>query len=268
LDFIDNIEKVTSISFRKEIKTIPATIKRYTVLVGIMIVINAHLCFAGPPFGTDDPETVIFKHWEYYISSINMYQSGVWSGTLPHFELNYGLVPNVQVHLELPMNYDYARQRGFNYGYANTELGIKYRFIQETGRSPQIGTFPIIEIPTIRNNEFNNRKAKIMLPLWVQKSWGKLTTYGGAGYWINPGTNNKNWIFSGWEIQYDISTTLTLGGEVYYHSADAENNKSETGFNLGGFVNFTEKFHLIFSIGHSLTNDRLFNSYIGVLWTI
>jgi hypothetical protein len=40
------------------------------------------------------------------------------------------------------------------------------------------------------------------------------------------------------------------------------------GFNLGGFINFTEKFHLIFSAGHSLTNDSVFSSYIGLLWTI
>ena len=65
---------------------------------------------------------------------------------------------------------------------------------------PQIGTFPIIEIPTIRNSEFGNGKAQLYIPVWIQKSWDKLTTYGGAGYWINPGSNNKNWVYTGWEI--------------------------------------------------------------------
>jgi hypothetical protein len=27
----------------------------------------------------------------------------------------------------------------------------------------------------------------------------------GAGYWINPGSGNKNWVFAGWEAQYDFS---------------------------------------------------------------
>jgi len=242
--------------------------KIYTVLFGILIFFNDQLSYAGPPFNTDDPETVKYKHWEYYISSINTFQIGVWSGTCPHFELNYGLVQNVQVHLLLPMNYDYSRHQGVNFGYANTEFGIKYRFVQETDNSPQIGTFPIIEIPTIKNSEFSNGKAKIYLPVWAQKSWGKLTTYGGVGYWINPGTNNKNWIFSGWEIQYDISPILMLGGELYYHSANTKNSKSETGFNLGGSINTNDKFHIIFSFGHSLTNDHIFSSYLGLLWTI
>jgi hypothetical protein len=242
--------------------------KKYTTLFAIWFLLNVKLIYAGPPFNTDDPETVKYKHWEYYISSINTFQSGVWSGTCPHFEINYGLVPNVQVHLLLPVNYDYSRSQGVNFGYANTEFGMKYRFIQETENSPQIGVFPILEIPTIKNSEFSNGKTKIYLPVWTQKSWGKLTTYGGVGYWINPGTNNKNWIFSGWEIQYDFSPVITLGGELYYHSADSKDNKSGTGFNLGGLINPSGKFHIIFSFGHSLTNSHKFNSYLGLLWTI
>jgi len=242
--------------------------KKLALLFSTFCLLTFQVSYAGPPFGTDDPETVAFKHWEYYISSISTFQLGIWSGTSPHFELNYGLVPNVQVHLLLPMNYNYSRLEGASFGYADTEFGIKYRFIQESESSPQIGTFPIIELPTVKNSEFSNGKAKIFLPVWAQKSWGKLTTYGGVGYWINPGTGNKNWIYSGWEVQYDISPALTLGGEVFYHSADTRSNKSGTGFNLGGSINPSTKFHIIFSLGHSLSNAHVFNSYVGLLWTI
>jgi hypothetical protein len=242
--------------------------KKNAVLLCTFILFNSQLFYAGPPFNTDDPEPVRFKHWEYYISSINNYQVGVWSGTAPHIELNYGLIPNIQIHLLMPVNYNYAGHHISEFGYADTEFGIKFRFVQETDNSPQIGTFPLLEIPTVKNNEFSDGKTKIFLPVWIQKSWGKLTSYGGAGYWINPGTNNKNWIFSGWEIQYDFSKNLTLGGELYYHSADTDNTKSETGFNLGGSINPTEKFHFIFSFGHTLINKNTFTSYIGLLWTI
>jgi hypothetical protein len=242
--------------------------KRNVFLFILIALLNIQKSFAGPPFDTDDPETVLYKHWEYYISSINTFQLGVLSGTSPHFEINYGLVPNVQVHLLLPVNYNYTRQEGSNFGYADTEFGIKYRFVQETESSPQIGTFPIIEIPTIKNNGFSSGKTKIYIPVWAQKSWGKLTTYGGVGYWINPGSGNKNWIFSGWEMQYDISPALTLGGEIYYHSADTREGKSGTGFNLGGSVNPSSKFHIIFSFGHSLSNTNVISSYLGLLWTI
>ena len=242
--------------------------KKRLFIFCLIILLPHQISFGGPPFDTDDPEPVNFKHWEYYISSINNHQQSVWSGTSPHFEINYGLVPNVQVHLLMPMNYFFSRNQGSGFGYADTEFGIKYRFVQETENSPQIGTFPIIEIPTIKNSEFSDGKTKIYLPVWMQKSWGKLTTYGGAGYWINPGAGNKNWIFSGWEIQYDFSKTLTLGGEIYYHTASSKDTRSEMGFNLGGSVNPTEKFHIIFSFGHTFTRDNTLTSYLGILWTI
>ena len=196
---------------------------------------------AGPPFNTDDPEPVDFRHWEYYISSIDNFEPDIWSGTLPHFEVNYGLVKNVQIHLLLPFNYNYTVHHSTTIGYANTELGIKYRFVQETDNMPQIGTFPIFEIPTVRNSEFSNGKMKVFIPVWIQKSWGKFTTYGGAGYWINPGTGNKNYSFAGLEAQYDLSRIFTLGGEAYYQTPDKIDGKPVAGFNIGGFINFSEK---------------------------
>ncbi len=241
--------------------------KNITFLL-ILILLDTEFIFAGPPFNTDDPEPVSFKHWEYYISSINNHQPGTWSGTSPHAEMNYGLVPNIQIHLLLPLNYFYTSHNGTGLGYADTEFGIKFRFVGETDNVPQIGTFPLLEIPTVKNSEFSDGRLKIFLPIWLQKSWGKLTTYGGAGYWINPGTDNKNWIFAGWEIQYDISKTLTPGGEIYYHSADSKYSEKSIGFNVGGSINPSEKFHIIFSVGHTFTNDNAFTSYFGLLWTI
>jgi len=223
---------------------------------------------AGPPFNTDDPEPVGFRHWEYYVSSVNTFQAGVWAGTSPHLEANYGIVPNVQVHLLVPLNYIYSKKEGSEFGYADTELGVKFRFLQETDNRPQAGIFPIVEVPTVRNSTFSNGKTKIFLPVWLQKSFDKLTTYGGAGYWINPGYGNKNWVFAGWELQYEFSEKITLGGELIYHTSPEDGGKSTAGFNLGGIINPSEKFHIIFSFGRTVMNQASLSSYVGLLWTI
>lgn len=183
---------------------------KYAVLSGFLTLFIIQKNYAGPPFLKDDPEPVEYQHWEYYIASINTYQSELWTGTCPHLEVNYGIIHNVQLHMILPLNYEYALNHRTNFGYGYSEFGIKYRFINETKIFPQIGTFPILEIPTINNNNFSNGKPQIYLPIWVQKSWEKLTTYGGTGYWINPGKDNRNWIFTGWEIQYDFTKKLLL----------------------------------------------------------
>jgi hypothetical protein len=225
------------------------------------------LCYAGPPFDTDDPEPVEFKHWEYYLSSMDQFQPGFATGTLPHFEMNYGIISDCQFHIVLPMNYNSIRNKEFEYGYSNTELGFKYRFFQNSDKSLQIGTFPIFEIPTINNKNFSNN-LQVYLPVWIQKNWGKWTTYGGGGYWFNSGNNNKNWLYGGWEIQYDFSKRFTLGGELFYRTASTVDSHSFAGFNLGGFINFTDNIHLIYSLGHSITRYKSFMSYIGLLVTI
>lgn len=243
-------------------------LKRTFISVAFLFLIFVRPVFAGPPFNTDDPEPVPFHHWEYYISSINLYQAKSWSGTLPHFEVNYGIFHNMQVHLLLPLNYEAAPHVPTKYGYADTEVGVKYCFLSETDSRPQVGTFPIVLVPTVRNADFIDAKIKVFVPVWAQKSWDKLTTYGGAGYWFNPGTGHENSVFAGWELQYDFSDKLTLGGELYYQSPDAPDAQSAMAFNVGGSINPSEKFHFIFSVGHSLVHERFFSSYLGLLWTI
>lgn len=243
-------------------------VRNVVVVFTLLVLFFARPVNAGPPFTTDDPQPVPFHHWEYYISSINLFQGHEWSGTAPHFEVNYGFVPNMQIHLLLPINYATVPHEAAKYGYADTEFGIKYCFIQETPNRPQIGTFPIVEIPTVKNEAFSDGKAKVFIPVWVQKSWDKLTTYGGIGYWVNPGTGNRNSVFSGWELQYDFTPMVTLGGELYYQSANAPDGQSVAAFNVGGSINASPKFHFIFSLGHSLTHENFLSSYVGLLWTI
>ncbi|HUI09082.1 MAG TPA: hypothetical protein VL221_02080 [Bacteroidota bacterium] len=223
---------------------------------------------AGPPFKTDDPEPVDLRHWEFYLASVGEYAPSASSATLPHIEVNYGAFPDVQLHIVAPMGF--ARSAGAtNYGYSDTELGVKYRFIEESDGSPQIGVFPLLEVPTgDRQKQLGEGSLQAYLPVWVQKSWGKFTTYAGAGYWISPGSGNRNSLFSGWEAQYDISETLTLGGELYYQSPVTEGGSSTSGFNLGGFINIDEHNHILYSIGHSFSSGSITTAYLGFQYTV
>ena len=49
---------------------------------------------AGPPFRTDDPEPVEYKHWEVYVASQYFDFKDGSIMTAPHVEINYGAIPN------------------------------------------------------------------------------------------------------------------------------------------------------------------------------
>ena len=231
-------------------------------------VLFAAETFAGPPFKTDDPEPVDYLHWEFYIASQQQFERQETNVTCPHFEMNYGIFPNVQFHLLAPLGYVHTLD-GTHYGYSDTELGVKYRFVEETEKAPQIGVFPLIELPTGNLNEqLGTGKAQVYLPLWVQKSWGKFTSYAGGGFWYNPGAGQKNWTFEGWELQYDFSEVVTLGGELYHQSADSQDSPSSSGFNLGGFINLNENDHILFSLGRSMSGTETITGYVGFQLTI
>jgi hypothetical protein len=220
--------------------------------VALMIACLPESGAAGPPFKTDDPQPVDLHHWEFYLASQQQFAKYEATATLPHIEINFGAFRNVQIHLVAPMGYVRTEDRRA-YGYSDTEIGVKYRFIEESDHSPQIGIFPMVEVPTgDKARQLGQGRVQAYLPIWFQKSWGKFTTYGGGGFWYNPGSENRNWVFAGWQAQYDFSDVLTLGGELYSHSADKVDAESGAGFSVGGFINLNENSHLLLSVGHSL----------------
>ncbi len=238
------------------------------LLVLILLPIAPSLLSGGPPFVTDDPQPVDYKHWEFYVASQQSFTKNSSETTLPHVEVNYGILPEVQLHKILPMEYS-NNTLNSNYRFSNTELGIKYRFVDETDSNPQIGAFPLVILPTEKNSGDGGKKiTQAFFPLWIQKSWSKLTTYGGGGYWINPGVNNKNWLLIGWEAQYDFSNALTFGGELFYQSAQTKDSETSLCFNLGGYVNFDNRNHLLFSMGHTVHGENTITGYIAYQLTI
>lgn len=224
--------------------------------------------WAGPPFVTDDPEPVELHHWEVYLSSLGVHDSTGQHGTLPHVEINNGAAPNLQLHAILPIAYERAPGGPLVMGYGDTELGVKYRFVQETPTRPMIGTFPLVEIPTgSASRGLGSGHIQVFLPVWLQKSWGPWTSYGGGGYFINPGEGNRNYWLAGWEIQKDLNKYLTLGGELFYITPPDIDTESQFNFNLGGQYNFNEGHHLLFSAGRSLHGDIDMMYYLGFQWT-
>ncbi|HXX35905.1 MAG TPA: transporter [Thermodesulfobacteriota bacterium] len=224
----------------------------------------AGISFAGPPFVTDDPEPVEYRHWEIYLASQNAKDKDGWSGTAPHFEVNYGAWSNLQLHLIAPLAYVKPDDGPSHYGFGDLELGAKYRFIQESDWRPMVGTFLIFDLPTGNSSRgLGSGHLRTFLPIWLQKSWGPWTSYGGGGYWINPGSENKNYWFFGWQVQRDLSKIITLGAEVFYNTPTANGEGGRTGFNVGTIINFTDEHHLLFSAGRDIHGQNRFSTYIS-----
>ncbi len=236
-------------------------------LAAFSLLIFSRPALAGPPFLTDDPEPVDYRHHEFYIAAEQSKTADGRDGTLPHLEYNYGATPDLQLHIIVPYAFHRPTEGSRHGGPGDIELGAKFRLLQETGNLPMAGIFPIFLAATgDADKGLGNGSTQVFLPLWLQKKWGDWQSYGGGGYWISRGTNAKNHWFSGWQLQKDISAHLTLGAEIYHSTEQVSGGGSSTGFNLGGYYNLDEHNHVLFSAGQGLTNINMTNkasSYVG-----
>src|SRR5262249_42205908 len=125
--------------------------------------------YAAPPYRTDDPEPTEFGHFELYTFSNGTVVRGDTAGTLPGIELNYGLIPNGQLTIDTVAAFDSPPSGPMQFGYGDTPISFKYRFIQEDNKGwrPQVAVFPLVNLPTgDEDRRLGVGHIQVFLPMW------------------------------------------------------------------------------------------------------
>jgi hypothetical protein len=254
---------------------------RAFLIILSLIALPHNYLQAGPPFITDDPDAIPYKHGEFYFGSIGTKSKNEFYAFLPLVEADYGAFKDTQLHAIIPLTIykktgdkkegDKKSDQTTNYGPGIIELGVKYRIIHETKSIPQIGIFPLIELPTGDSGKgLGNGKTQVFIPVWIQKSWGQKgqewTAYGGGGYWFNPGKDNKDYCFFGLVIQREITKSWWMGLETFYQTKAKINEHESFGFNIGGGIKLHKTLQLIYSLGDN-TGLGQFLYYAALYYT-
>jgi len=238
--------------------------------------------YCGPPFQTDDPEPILFRNYEFYTFA-NSDGTRVETDTEgPAVEFNWGALPNVHLHIIIPASAIFPSNNpsfapaGMGpraFGIGDIETGIKYRFVQETKHRPMVGTFVMFELPSGNAQRgLGVGKTWYKLPLWVQKSFGPWTTYGGGGETVIRGVPGyRDYPFAGWLVQRDLGKKWALGTEVFYHGPQGlatAQTRPATLLDIGGYYKFRDPgFQLLFCYGHTAIGQRETYAYLGLYWT-
>jgi len=241
---------------------------KFKNLSPLIFLISLFIGKAAPPFLTDDPEPVELHHIEVYLASQSSIYTNSGNGTLPHLEMNYGAMKDLHINIALPFGFSYVGKE-FNYGLSDIGLGAKFRFIEETDNFPQVTTYPALTFPTGNSNkELGSGGFQLYIPFWFQKTFKDWLTYAGGGYGINFHDKHGDWQYYGWLVQKKMNETFTFGGELFYRATNAEESDMTVGVNVGGYINFSEMNHVIFSFGHSFLGKNTFVYYFGYMLTI
>jgi hypothetical protein len=186
---------------------------------------------AGPPFLTDDPEPTETGHWEIYAPLLEAEGRGDDVAGAAGIEINYGAALDLQLTVAVPVAFAHSAS-GWQAGAGDLELSAKYRFFHDKQAGLSIAAFPGITLPTASNGMGASR-VTALLPVWVQKDAGPWSVFGGGGYAINPGAEDRNYWTGGIAVTRQFGERLTVGVEVDRQGADAVGGSASTSLGVG-----------------------------------
>jgi hypothetical protein len=223
-----------------------------TALAAILLGILPVPALAGPPYDTDDPQPTDYRHWELYLFGAGARGGSTFDGSAG-LDVNYGATRDLQLTATLPLNF--ARGAGAHTGIGDVELGVKYRFYHDDAGGFSIAAFPRLILPS-SGKRYGSGKTATLLPLWAQKDVGKWSLFGGGGYAINPGAGNRNYWQAAGAVTRELSSRLSVGGEVTHRGPDSVGARPTTTLGLGAIYRLKGPLSLLTSAGPSFAGHR------------
>lgn len=238
-------------------------------VLGLVLLVGPFApAVAGPPYLTDDPEPTDTGHFEIYAFTQGITARGDTNGQ-SGIDFNYGGAPNLQLTATVPVDYDVPSDAAAVGGFGNVELAAKYRFLTQQNFGVDVAVFPRVFLPSASAN-VGDQHASFLLPVWLEKDWGRWSAFGGGGCELNQGGDSKNFCQAGVVVANQVRTDLQLGVELFHQTADTIGGQDTTSVGTGVRYDLDDHFHLLGYIGRGIQNvdetDRL-NWYASVLFT-
>lgn len=222
----------------------------------------------GPPYISDDPEPTDYEHFEIYAFSGGTASRDGESGAAG-IDFNYGATPNIQLTAVLPIAFGNVPHGGAQSGVGNIELAVKYRFLHQSDFGWDIAVFPRLFLPSASSN-LGEQHTAFLLPFWVEKDWGKWSTFGGGGCVLNKGGDSQDFCLAGWALTRQILPNLQLGAEIVHQTSDTKDGRASTAVGAGMKYDITDNYHLLAYTGPNLQNTAetgRYNWYASILFT-
>jgi hypothetical protein len=121
----------------------------------------------------------------------------------------------------------------------------------ETRERPQAAFYPILEVSS------SGEKPRTLLPVWLQKSFGRWTAYGGGGFQLDSNPGARGSFFAGAALLDKLRDGVTVGAEVFRETASRTNEAPQSGFNVGIIRDIGQHHAMLLSVGRSFSGRNL-----------
>jgi len=102
----------------------------------------------------------------------------------------------------------------------------------------------------------------VFVPIWLQRDFGKWSTFGGGGCMLSHGGGDSlDFCLGGWAITSQIAPNLQVGAELVHSAADTRGGRASTAIGAGLRYDLTENYHVLAYIGPTLQNAAATAAY-------
>ena len=206
---------------------------------------------SSPPLLTNNPGTPGSGRWEINIGFAmeRLHHETLYEA--PILDINYGLGERVQLKYEIPWVFLNEKGTGTINGLGNSEIGLKYRFLDEKPHGVSMSIYPQLSFnnPTSSADRgLVDPGMKLILPLQMVRHVGPLGLNLEIGYSSIEHAADE-WLY-GLAAAWPLAERFELLGEVN-GTAVRDFRSDVLVFNIGGLLRVHEKINLLFSAGRS-----------------
>ena len=234
----------------------------------VFIAILSQDATAGPPFQSDDPEPTDYTHFEIYAFANGAVARDAVGGE-SGIDFNYGATPDLQLTAVFPLGFNSPSSGPGAVSLGRVELASKVRFAHHEDIGVDLAFFPRAFLPA-GSPQVGARNASLLLPIWVEKDWGKWSLFGGGGCVLNRSHDTQNFCLTGGTLMRQVLPDLFVGAEIFHQTADTIGGRATTTLGGGFKYDLSENYHLLGYIAPAIQNASATNRYVwygSVLWT-
>jgi len=223
---------------------------------------------AGPPFQADDPEPTDYEHFEIYAFANGAVARDRTDGE-SGIDFNYGATPDLQLTAVLPLGFSSPEIGPGAVSLGRVELASKFRVAHQQDLGIDVAFLPRVFLPAA-SPEVGERHVSLLLPIWIEKDWGKWSVFGGGGCVLNRSTDTQSFCLTGWTVTRQVLPNLLLGAEIFHQTADTKGGRATTSVGAGFKYDLSENYHLLGYLAPTIESASATNRYVwygSVLWT-
>ncbi len=183
------------------------------------------------------------------------------SGDLLSLETDFGVADGIETDIVAPLAFT-QRSHSLLTGPGDITFEQKFRLVDHARATswPSVSAEPALILPAgSASRGFGTGHVQLALPLWFSKDFGAWNVFGGGGYTVNSGGNQRDFILAGVGLVRAFGDHWHVGGEAYETTRPGRATPGALSVDLDAIEDISDVIHAFVSVGRGFGAGAISN---------